>query len=331
MAAPDKGDNVTALDFKLASTLTYQELADLANLAFTGYIGGQFHFTAESLEPWLKAHYVDLEQSYIFFARDEPEVGPVGFAHIALRNKHNAGKGAKAGHARLSGMAVVPAFQGRRVGGLALKMVIDRVRAKGVEVLELECICNNTRGVKLYQNAGFEIVQELLGWTRDDQITVAARQREEKGGQILGDEQREEDKKEEGTSAVKAQLQECTVEEVRDLVNEYGAEDLPWQPWGFHQSLTPQEAFHINGQAYCVIAAPSEGEEAYRISCVFVKPESRGKGAAKDLAKTIFAKFPERKFMAKVIFPTKYGEKLAEELGFKEQIMRQYQMRLRVQ
>jgi ribosomal protein S18 acetylase RimI-like enzyme len=326
MAAPDKADAVTALDLKPASTLTCQELADLANLAFTGYIGTQFNHTAESLEPWLKAHYVDLEQSYIFFARDEPEAGPVGFALIALRTEENAGRGAKAGHARLSGMAVIPAFQGRRVGGLALKMVINDVREKGIEVLELECICNNIRGVKLYQNAGFEIVQELLGWTRDEQVKVAARQKEEEGEQPPNNEQRKEE-----ATAVKEQLQECTVEEVRGLVNEYGAEDLPWQPWGFHQSLTPQEAFHINSQAYCVIAEPSEGEEAYRISCVFVKPEFRGKGVAKDLAKAVFAKFPERKFTAKVIFPKKYGERLAEELGFKEQIMRQYQMRLRVQ
>lgn len=329
MSASNKAEAVTALDLKPASILTYQELADLANLAFTGYIGTQFNHTSESVEPWLKAHYVDLEQSYIFFACDEPEAGPIGFALIALRTEENAGKGAKAGHARLSGMAVIPAFQGRRVGGLALKMVIDEVKAKGIEVLELECICNNTRGVKLYQSAGFEIAQELLGWTRDDQNTVTTRLKEE-SHQTPADEKKG-NREEEERSGLSKRLQECAVEKVEDLVNEYGAEDLPWQPWGFHQSLTPQEAFHINGQAYCVIAAPSEGEEAYRISCVFVKPEFRGRGAAKGLAKAIFAKFPERKFTAKVIFPKKYGEKLAEELGFKEQIMRQYQMRLRVQ
>lgn len=310
MAAQTNGP-VSTLESRPASLLSWQQLADLTNLCFTGYIGDAVSHTPESMAQAADVSYVRLEESLVFYDASESLLQPVAFAFIALRdgNSGGEGQGVIEEYGRLVSMGVVPQYQGRKVGGLALSMVIDAVRDKGMEVLELECIRENTRGVKLYKNAGFEIVRELAGWERDG------------------------DRDEQGTGEENSQLQECSVQEVRDLIDAHGAaDDLPWQVWGFHRSMTPQQAFHIDGEAYCVVAEPASGgkEGPLKISCLFVKPEHRGKGASERLAKALSARFPGRSWTTQVIFPVEYGEKIAARTGFRERRARLYQMRLKL-
>lgn len=326
MANPERA--VTTLEARPASLLSSQQLAELANQAFTGYIGNPISMTAESVVQWIEEHYISLEHSYVYFA--PPEFGsaqPVAFGLIALRGKSDDG-GRKEGHARLASMGVVPDFQGKRVGGLALKMLISAMKDKEIEVFELECIRENVRGVKLYEKAGFEIIQELAGWERDAEVTAKAPGKKAK-------EEKKEQEQVEGDVQSKApevgeQLQECQVQEVSDMVNAHGAEDLPWQLWGFSRSPTPKRAFHLDSEAYCVVTPPDEGGDTCLILCVFVRPEHRGKGASLRLAKAMFSQFPTWKWQTKVILPVQYGEKIAERTGFKERAMRLYQMRLRI-
>lgn len=339
MAIQGRTGPVEKLQSRPASLLTKQQIAELINLVFTGRASGHpHHLTAESVALWLEGQYVYLEQSYVFLLPDESPA-PVAFGLVALREAAPR-DGGKAGHARLAGMGVVPLFQGRGIGWLALGMVIDGLRDKGVELLELECVSANRRAMNLYTGAGFSIVRELTGWDRDDEVTFQKgeelkrwrrQQRLEDAG-LPQEEDDDDNDKEAKQPEVRERLQECPIQEVSALVNAHGAEDLPWQAWGFHRSPTPQRAFHVNGEAYCVVAAPQEDEPAYRISCVFVPPEHRGKGATQRLAKAMFAHFPHWRWATYGTFPREYGEKIAERAGFTEKTHRRhYQMRLRIE
>jgi ribosomal protein S18 acetylase RimI-like enzyme/predicted GNAT family acetyltransferase len=337
MAIQGSTDPVESLLWRPASILSNQQLAELINLVFRGHASGQPQdLNAESFAQWVEGFYVHLEQSFIFLLPGESPA-PVAFAFVALREGEPC-DGGKEGHARLAGLGVLPLFQGRGIGWLALDIVINKMAAKGVKVLELECLSANQRGMNLYKSAGFETVRELTGWERDDEVTSQKKQELErwKRQQQLEDAGLQQDdgnsnEEEEKQPEVRERLQECSIQEISALVNKHGAEDLPWQAWGFHRSPTPQRAFHVNNEAYCVVAAPEEDEVAYRITCVFVPPEHRGKGATERLAKAMFAHFPHWRWTTFGTFPREYCEKLAARIGFVEKPQRKhYQMRLEV-
>lgn len=341
MAIQGRTEPVEELQARPASLLSPQQLAELINLVFTGRASGHpHHLTAESVVVWAEGQHVYMQQSYVFLLPDESPA-PVAFGLVALREGPPS-EGGKAGHARLAGLGVVPLFRGRGIGWLALEMVIAGLREKGMTLLELECVKSNHHGMSLYRSAGFSIVRELTGWDRVDEVTFQKEEAQKrwKRQQELEDAGLPQDadgssnnnkEKEEEEPEVRERLQECPIQEIMALVNEHGAEDLPWQAWGFHRSPTPQRAFHVNREAYCVIAAPQAGEKAYSISCVFVPPEHRGKGAAVRLAKAMFAHFPHWCWVTYGIFPREYVEKLAARIGFTEKTSRQhYQMRLKL-
>lgn len=321
---------VAAVESRPASLVSYEQLAELVNAAFDGHMGGRVPFTAKTIARWAEIHFISLNQSLVFHVPSETQ-RPVAFAFIALRDDEGDCAGReKDRHARLAGMGVVPEFQSRKVGGLALRMVIEKMRDKGMEVLELECDCKNERGLRLYRSAGFQIIRKLSGWEREDEVTLEDQRNEDRKKKKLNGEKCEGEDIFPG-SEVRERLQECPIQEVSDLVTEHAAENLPWQAWGFHRSMMPQRAFHVNREAYCVVAMPQEGEPGYRISCVFVRPECRGKGASLRLARTMFAHFPQWRWHTRVVFPTEYGEKIAARTGFTLKEERQYQMRLRIQ
>ena len=291
------------MESKSASLLSDTELAELVNHSFEGYMGSPVSHTGESLVKWCAANYVDLPLSYIFYLPDESSTKPVGFGVMGIRED-------KPTHSRLVAMGVVPESQGKRVGGRALAKIIEGERERGMEVLELEVINSNERGVKLYKSAGFEIVRELVGW--------------EKNAAVSSPEGAED------VAGLLSELRECSVEDVDVLVKPSCAEDLAWQAWGFARSVSPQRAFTLNEEAYCVISVPEQEDQAITITCLFVKPESRGKGASVRLARAMEAKFPGRKWWLKPIFPREYGEKLAKATGFTELGVGEYQMRLKL-
>jgi ribosomal protein S18 acetylase RimI-like enzyme/predicted GNAT family acetyltransferase len=287
------------METKQASLLSNEELAELFTNSFRGYMGSPVLLTAEGLVKWCAANYAEIPRSYVFYLpEEESPTAPVGFGVMAVRED-------KPTHSRLASMGVVPECQGKGVGGRALGLIIEKERERGVEVLELEVITSNERGVKLYKSAGFEITRELVGW--------------EKGP--TGESQKEE--------ARDADVRECSVEEVDALVKPHCDEDLAWQAWGFSKSINPLRAFTLNDEAYCVIAVPEQEEQPINPQCVFVRPESRGKGLSVRLAKAVEAKFPGRKWMVKPVFPREY-EKVAKAAGFTELGIAEYQMRLKL-
>ncbi|GJN76401.1 acetyltransferase, gnat family [Purpureocillium lilacinum] len=284
------------MESKPATVLSTEQLTTLANEAFKGYIGNLVSFTPEALTKWLNDSFISLPLSHIFFSPENPDE-PIAFGLIATHD-------GRPGKSRLGAMGVVPAFQGKGVGGRALTTIIEAERRRGVSLFELECIKQNTRGVQMYKRAGFEVHRELVGWQRDAPAS--------------------------GEFQDSSELTSCSFEDVDKVVKTHGADDLPWQAWGFTQDSKAQRAFRL-GDAYCVISNPEDDEkDTVRMQCLIVDPSSRGKGEASQLIKALMGRYPTKKWAAGAIFPKEYGANIASKLGFSQPDMYQYQMYLKL-
>ncbi|KAL2210554.1 hypothetical protein CC79DRAFT_1365946 [Sarocladium strictum] len=287
MAEAPKMYSVPATEYSFAT------LANLVNTAFEGYIGTVISCNAKDLEQWFPANYVAPAISHIIHFSEPAETKePVAFGVLSARDD-------RPGEIRLTSMGVIPAFQGKGTGSKALQLVIDAERKRGTRLLELECIQQNERGVKLYTRAGFTKHRELWGWQKTAASSAAPVQNPD--------------------------LQQCSVEEVDAILSAHAAPDLPWQARGM---VKLAGVGYRLGHAYCALQEPKDGSDTVFVMCLIVEPEWRRKGEGRRLAEAILAKYPDKKIVAKPQFPRENGEEFAKALGAEVIELKQYQMRL---
>ncbi|KAH8179499.1 acetyltransferase (GNAT) family protein [Sarocladium implicatum] len=273
-----------------ASELSWAELAALITKAFEGYFSPVNH-TAETLEPYCEAFFIDLSISHVFYP-DEQATDPVAFVIFAVRDD-------RPGEARVAAMGVVPTYQAKGTGSAVLQQAIEAERKRGTKALELECIDKNERGVRLYSRAGFKMIRELWGFKTDAS-----------GGEPV----------------LHSDLQSCALEEVDAVIAAHGVPNLPYQARGFIKLVEGGVAFRLD-HAYCVINDPDAGDEV-KVWSLIVEPEWRGKGQAKRLVEAMVAKFPNKKFDVRPLFPREYVEPLLKYVKGEAYPVYQYHMRL---
>ena len=277
---------------KPASDFTAEQLATCFNSAFEGYIAGPVNFTADSVTKYMKNNLYSLENSHVMV--DEETGNLIAFAHIATREDVPT-------ISRLASFGVVPAFKGKGIGTKLVHIVKEAEAARGVKILELECVSGNAPAVALYKKHGFTILRELYGWER---------------GAVEPEE-----------FEVNDELEETTLDEIRKGVREWGAEDIPWQAW-MVDGMPGKNLCYKLDQAYCMVAMPEKAEDPIKMRSFVVDPEARGKGQARGLAKAVLAKYPGRSWAVPAIYPKEFGHTLAGELGFADPKLFQYQMRV---
>lgn len=62
------------------------------------------------------------------------------------------------GEAHVNNVAVAPAYQGRGLGSLLMRDLIESARARGIDAITLEVGASNDRAIGLYRRFGFESV-----------------------------------------------------------------------------------------------------------------------------------------------------------------------------
>lgn len=289
------------MDFRPATDFTAAQLAECFTKAFKGYVAGDISFTADELVQRFALDGISTERGIV--ACEKGSSAPMAFSFMALREDRPT-------LVRLASFGVVPELKGKGVGTQLVAASINAERARGTKVIELECINQNPAGVALYKKCGFTILRDLNGWERDALSAEELQSCAEAGAAT--------------------ELQECTIEEVRNLVREYAAEDMPWQAWAVPSS-EGSKAYRL-GKAYCVVSNPvDEEKDTIRLQSLIVLPEGRGKGAATTLASTILAKFPGKKWLVTAHFPKEYGVSLAKRFGFREHKLTQCQMRYQIE
>ncbi len=133
-----------------AYSLSIEALALLFNAAFAGYVGGDVHFTTETMARFLAHDNVDLGLSQVMLRDDQP----IGFGMVARQGWIS----------RLAAFGVIPEASGAGVGKAAMTTLIEQARERGDRIYDLEVIEQNPRAVRLYESVGFKKLRRLVGY-----------------------------------------------------------------------------------------------------------------------------------------------------------------------
>lgn len=131
--------------------------------AFADYVAGPFQLPPAQWPDFLARQGVDLSLGRALTQAD----GQLGaLALVAPRPALRRW--------RLATMGVLPALRGSGAAQLLLQDLIARARATGQQALELECIEQNPRALRLYERHGFVARKRLCGWRREPAALDAA-------------------------------------------------------------------------------------------------------------------------------------------------------------
>lgn len=162
--------------------------------------------------------------------------------------------------ARLGAFSLIPAYRGKGYGKKLLTPLLQDLRAKGVRQMWLEVIQDNLAGVGLYRSLGFEIRQALHGFQ----------------------------------GAARPCVDENLLRDINPLevvwrsVGEVkGA--LPWLIDPLSVVSLPCRAFEYRKHAYAIVATLTEQPQ---LRFLYVEPEYRRKGFAREMLMTLNHHFP---------------------------------------
>lgn len=162
--------------------------------------------------------------------------------------------------ARLAAFALRPAYRGNGVSKRLLVPLIDRLKAKGVQQIWLEVLADNQAGIGLYRSVGFEQQRVLRGYQ----------------GNTF-------------TAIPENLLRECNPLELLWRSVAEVKNTLPWQLDPLCVITLPCRAFEYRKHAY---AAISTLMDAPQLRFLYVEPEYRHKGFAREMLITLNHHFP---------------------------------------
>lgn len=131
-----------------ASSVSLQQLTAAFNRAFEGY-SVPLNQTPESLQSMVRTNDVRLDDSVVVLG---PGGTPIGIGLLAIRP----------GRAWVGGMGLAPEWRGQGRGRDVMGALIQRARAAGVGLLQLEVLEENTPARRLYERLGFADERALL-------------------------------------------------------------------------------------------------------------------------------------------------------------------------
>lgn len=110
-------------------------------------------------DPWstnlLKKEIENPLAYYIVVRLDEEVVAYAGFWDIV-------------GDAQIMNVAVTPQFQGRKIGDILMKAMIEEAQKRKLETMSLEVRVSNEKAINLYQKYDFEIQGRRKNYYQDN-------------------------------------------------------------------------------------------------------------------------------------------------------------------
>ncbi len=191
--------------------------------------------------------------------------------------------------ARLAGMGVTAPARRRGVAQRLLGQLLEEARHRSDRAMVLEVIEQNPAAVALYEKEGFRVLTRLCGWRRA-------------AGHGLQD-------------------PSPALEEIPLLVasQRSDAPEYPALPWQISRhavaKFTSARAFALS-HALAVISDPA-ASGPIRVQTV----------SSTEILGALLARYPEREFIARPLFPEELGEKIFAPLGFTRESLTQKLMR----
>lgn len=192
---------------------------------------------------------------------------------------------------RLAAFAIRPALRGQGLGKRCIQQLIDAARARGDKTFSLEVIAGNTGGIALYQRMGFTIQQPLLGFHAS--ISPA-------------------------TKPVGELIEIDPLLMARKMMTDVHHQ-LPWLSAAETLYKLSGTAYVINDVAYGMVIPG----EPTKLRMLYVEPEARRRGEAKNLLMSLREKFGSLSTAAAI--PGSLSS-LFLGSGFSEEPIKQYEM-----
>jgi len=247
------------LTYRPATDHPLDELAALFTKAFTGYVAGSVQLDRAGFAGLVTRDNVDLNASLVAQAG----ASPVAFGLIARQGWTS----------RLAAMGVAPESQGQQVGRRLLERLVEASLARQDKAIVLEVFEQNPRAVRLYEKAGFVVVQRLYGYTIEQPTGVAD-----------------------------PALREVDPYEVALKRALDAAEDLPWQvsATAIARIGVPNAGYELD-ESFAIITDPSRDTVAIR--ALMVPKGLRRQGRGRRLLQALWARFPGKRWTVPQISP----------------------------
>ena len=131
-----------------ASRYSYEELADIYNRARVDYIV-PMPMNAKRMEIYVKSHDVDLDASLVVFDH-AGEMAGVGM--LGVRGQRGW----------ITRVGVLPEQRGKNLGHYLMTRLREAAQARGIQLIQLEVITNNTPAYRLFLKLGYRETRQLL-------------------------------------------------------------------------------------------------------------------------------------------------------------------------
>jgi GNAT superfamily N-acetyltransferase len=149
-----RSDCLQTYSFVPAQTISPADRAPIINRAYANYYV-PMRVTAEQMAAIDRFYDVDLNRSLVaLVGRDA-----VGMALLCIRGRSGW----------ITGVGVLPEHRRHGLGRALIGRLIEQARHAGVREIFLEVITQNTPAWRLYADAGFEPIRELLIWRRSSE------------------------------------------------------------------------------------------------------------------------------------------------------------------
>ncbi|MEY2497129.1 MAG: hypothetical protein QOD12_685 [Verrucomicrobiota bacterium] len=199
---------------------------------------------------------------------------------------------------RLAAMGVAPAARREGRARRLLRHLLEEARARSDQAMVLEVIEQNAPAHELYRREGFHEIDRLLSWRR-------------KPAAILGSPE---------------MVEEVSLTAATQMPN---AVEFPRLPWPISRHAIAKVA---GGRAYraagalVVIGDPHFNPvRIYALSTL--SPESPDWPAMRAALGAILQRYPDREFFTPPVFPSAFGEKVFQPLGFAGEPLTQAHLR----
>lgn len=269
------------LEYRSADSISVDELIATLNRGFENYFV-PIRLDSRALLRMIRVDSVELSASVV-----AQHGGKHGAIALVARRGWTC---------RLAAMAIDPDWRGKRIGTHLTQFLLRAARERGDRHFVLECIEQNTPGVRLYQSAGFAAVRRLVGYTAD---SIAS----------------QED----------AALEEIDATAVAAAVSRWSVPNLPWQisPHVLTALGPPHRAFRL-GSALALFSDPAA--ETVTLSALVVDPDARRRGWATRLLRALSARFPGKKWRFSIVIPEEIPGDFFSKLNFRKERLTQIQM-----
>lgn len=135
--------------FSPALSYTFEQLAEMHNLSFSGYFMPANMTPSQTADFW-RVNQIDATRCVVMHAANGAYVGM-------------ARMGTRGNRGWCGGFGIIPAFRGSGASRQLAEEMVRVARTTGLSQLQLEVLTQNIRARKLYERVGFVVQRRLFG------------------------------------------------------------------------------------------------------------------------------------------------------------------------